>query len=75
MPTWRVLTTIMPGGPTPAVDLLLPTQVAARARAAIERARPGVTQTSVHFCPHAVGGPSSEWWNCKNDSRAQYEEM
>lgn len=30
---------------------------------------------SVHFCPHAAGEPASEWYHCKDDPRAQYEEM
>lgn len=32
-------------------------------------------KVSVHFCPHAAGEPSSEWYNCKDDSRAEYEEF
>lgn len=75
MPTWRVLTTInmeVPGA-VPSVDVLLPSQAAARARAATERARLGVMKASVHLCPHAAG-ETSEWYNCRDDVRAMYEE-
>lgn len=73
MATWRVLSRGTVG--TPGVDLLLPTQVAARAQAAIERARPGIVAVSVHFCPHAAGEESPTWFDCKEDPRAEYEEM
>ena len=77
MPTWRVLTTVDSAVPgvQPGRDLLLPTQAAARARAAIEKALPGVTRASVHFCPHAAGEPPEAWWNCRDDLRSQYEEV
>ena len=72
MPTWRVLS--QTDGTTPGVDLRLPTQTAARAQAAIERARPGIVAVSVHFCPHAAGESPDQWWDCKQDVRSQYEE-
>ncbi len=35
-----------------------------------------VTSTvSVHLCPHAAGEPASAWYSCKDDPRAQYEEV
>lgn len=71
MATWRVLS--QGGSGVRGVDLLLPTQTAARAQAAIERVRPGIVQTSVHLCPHAAGEDSAEWYNCRDDVRAQYE--
>ena len=74
--TWRVLSRPDPAVPAARpTDLLLPTQAAARAQAAIERARPGIARVSVHFCPHAAGEPASAWWNCRDDVRAQYEEV
>lgn len=33
------------------------------------------TQVSLHLCPHAAGEPASEWWDCRNDPRSQYEEF
>ena len=72
MPTWRLLS--QTDGTTPGVDRRLPTQAVARAQAVIERARPGVRRVSVHACPHAAGEPATEWFDCKNDPRAQYEE-
>ena len=74
--TWRVMSHVnaaLPGA-VPAVDVLLASQAAARARAAAERGRPGVVRATVHLCPHAAGEPASEWYNCKDDPRAQYEE-
>ena len=73
MPTWRVLTRVAPNT-VPPVDLLLPTRAAARAQAAIERARPGVARVSIHLCPHAAGEPASGWYNCRDDAQSQYEE-
>lgn len=77
MANWRVLTTVDPDFPdaVSSSDLLLPNQAAARARAATERVRPGVMKASVHLCPHAAGEPASEWWDCRNDVRSQYEEL
>ena len=77
MPNWRVLTTVnqeSPGAVLP-VDLILPSQAAARARAATEKVRPGVIRASVHLCPHAAGEPAITWYNCRDDGRAQYEEI
>lgn len=77
MPNWRVLTTVdrtIPGA-VPPIDVLALTQAAARGLATAEAAKPGVTKTSVHLCPHAAGESASEWWNCRDDSRSQYEEV
>ena len=30
---------------------------------------------SVHLCPHAAGEPASGWYSCRDDPRAQYEEV
>ena len=73
MPTWRVLSTT--DGTTPGVDLRLPIQTAARAQAAVEKARPGVGRVSVHLCPHAAGEDPATWFDCKEDARAEYEEV
>lgn len=73
MATWRVLST-SDSLAVQGVDLLLPTQTAARAQATTERVKPGIVRVSVHFCPHAVGEGADGWYNCKTDSRAQYEE-
>ena len=77
MANWRVLTTINPDilGVVPRVDVVLPSKAAARAIAVTEKIKPGVTKTSVHLCPHAAGEPASEWYDCKLDPRAQYEEL
>ena len=32
-------------------------------------------KVSVHFCPHAAGESASEWYNCKDDPLALYEEF
>ena len=74
--TWRVMSRVNPAlpGAVAAVDVRLSSQAAARARAAAERVRPGVVRATVHLCPHAAGEPASEWYNCKDDPRAQYEE-
>lgn len=77
MPSWRVLTTVdstVPGA-VPPVDVLALTQAAARGLATAEKAKPGVTKATVHLCPHAAGEPPSEWYNCKSDVRAMYEEV
>ena len=72
MANWRVMTTVTTGGPL-SQDLILPSQAAARARAAVERGLPGVSLVTVHRCPHAAGEPASEWYNCKDAPQAQYE--
>jgi hypothetical protein len=77
MPTWRVLTVVdpqVPGAVRP-VDQQLPSQAAARALAATEKGRLGVQRASVHFCPHARGEPASEGYSCRDDPRAQYQEL
>ena len=76
MPTWRVLSRVdptVPGAQAP-VDVTLPDQAAAQARAATEKAKPWVVKASIHLCPHAQG-ETSGWYNCKDDPRAQYEEI
>lgn len=77
MPTWRARTTVdqtVPGAQPP-VDLLLPTQAAARTKAVEEKAKPWVTKVSVHLCPHAMGESADQWWDCRRDVRSQYEEI
>lgn len=74
MARWRVLSRTNHLSATRPIDLLLLTQAEARARAVSERAKPDVLLVSVHLCPHAEGEPASEWYNCKNDPRARYEE-
>ena len=76
MPIWRVMSKVdrtVPGAQAP-VDLLLPEQANAKAQAVIEKNKPGVTAVSVHLCPHAQG-ETSGWYNCRDDVRAQYEEV
>ena len=76
MPTWRILTrTDITAPPESRIDERLPSQVAGRARLATVRVLPGVTGASLHLCPHAAGEPPNEWYNCKEDVRAQYEEL
>mgnify|MGYP001592726434 CR=1 FL=1 len=77
MASWRVLTTVdstVPGA-VPPVDVLALTREAARGLATAGKAKPGVRKATVHVCPHAAGAPASEWWNCRDDPRAQYQEM
>ena len=73
MPTWRVLSRT--NGTSPGVDLRLPSQAAARAQALVEKARPEVLTVSVHACPHAAGEKPATWFDCHEDSRAEYEEV
>ena len=76
MATWRILTrTDATAPPGSQIDERLPSQAAGRTRLAIVRGLLGVMGASLHLCPHAAGEPDSEWYNCKDDSRAQYEEI
>ena len=72
MPVWRVLTREMG---TKGVDVIVASPSAARTRATLEKGRVGVTRVSVHLCPHSAEEPSSEWYNCRTDPRARYEEV
>ena len=74
MPMWRRIATDRDpneAARVPPLDQRLPSQAAARA---IPRRKP-TERVSIHFCPHAAGEPSGEWYNCKDDPRAQYEEV
>lgn len=76
MPTWRALTVTSAGAPQASRrDEILPSQADGRARLAVIRVLPGVVRASLHLCPHAAGEPASGWYNCRDDVRAQYEEM
>lgn len=75
MATWRVLSHPTPDHSTSGVDLRLPTQAAARAQAEIEKRRPGISRVTVHLCSHVAGEPASEWYNCQDDARSEYEEF
>lgn len=75
MATWRVLSVVSMISPTRPIDVLALTQAAARGLATAEKAKPGVLRVTVHFCPHAAGEGAEFWYNCKTDSRAQYEEV
>ena len=74
--TWRVLTEVtMAAPPASRLDDRLPSQAAGRARLTAVRALPGVTKASLHLCPHAAGEPATDWYNCRDDAQAQYEEL
>lgn len=67
MAVWRRLE----HDPTRLLDEILPTQAAAKSK---PKQNAG-NKVSVHFCPHSAGEPASEWYNCRTDPRAQYEEI
>mgnify|MGYP001571283208 CR=1 FL=1 len=76
MPTWRLLTRVdATAPPASRIDELLPSQAAGRARLAVVRGLPGVTGASLHLCPHAAGERPEEWYDCRADARAAYEEV
>lgn len=31
-------------------------------------------KASMHLCPHQVGEPAAEWYDCQRNPQAQYEE-
>lgn len=70
---WRIVARVAQGR-TPLLDEFPATQAAGRARLAALKGQPGVVRVSLHLCPHSQGEPASVWFNCKTDSRAQYEE-
>mgnify|MGYP001590783964 CR=1 FL=1 len=49
-------------------------EVSKKAAKAKPKKKP-TTSVSVHFCPHAAGEPASEWYSCKDDPKAMYEEI
>ena len=67
MPTWRRIETDLDGSE----DTLEVSKEAAKAK---PKKKLG-NKVSVHLCPHAAGEPASEWYNCKDDPRTQYEEF
>ena len=69
MATWRrIETDPTPGGSTDTLEV--------SKESAKGKPKKNINNlASVHFCPHAAGEPSSEWYNCKDDLRAQYEEF
>lgn len=75
MSQWRVID-IVESGRAPVMERVA-NRTAALARAAALKAARGAQpgRTSVHICPHSAGEPASEWYDCKADPRAQYEEV
>lgn len=77
MPVWRVITidlrALIDRNPSEGRDEIFLDKASAKAAQAL-RKNPH-TRVSVHFCSHAAGEPSSEWYSCRDDVRAQYEEM
>ena len=74
MATWRrIETDVDPILATrlPVEDTLESSKDAAKAKAK----RKATSVVSIHLCPHAAGEPASEWYNCRDDARSQYEEM
>ena len=69
MPTWRRIET----DPTPgeSTDTLEVSKAVAKGK---PKKKVG-NLVSIHFCPHAAGEPASEWYNCRDDVRSQYEEF
>ena len=73
MPTWRRIEIDLDPDESkrqPPEDALEPSKEAAKAKPK----KKITSKVSIHFCPHAVG-ETSGWYNCKDDTRAQYEEF
>jgi len=73
MATWRVMTTDLKDRGPDGKDETVGTKAEADALKTLRKKAD--TKVSVHLCSHTAGEPPSAWWNCKDDPRAQYEEL
>lgn len=74
MGTWRRIETDLDPDET---KRLLPedTLEISKEAAKVKPKKKVTSLVSVHLCPHAAGEPASKWYNCKDDPRAEYEEL